>query len=347
MRTLRRWLLRGTLLAIAVALGAFVYDWTQAVSPRPAVQALVAGIDADRLRAHTERIAAFGPHPECNTQATASVLAWLEGELTGLGYEPRREPFDAPTLVVTRTVDGKGFNRSFGVDRTHHNLLAEKRGRDPTAPPLEVGAHYDSVPYGPGADDNGSGVAALLELARVLAGTSPQRTVRLCFFAMEEEGLVGSEAHVQKLLADKQTIAGAIVLDMVGYATSAPNSQRTPVRVPLLFDPPTCGDFLVVCGNFASGWLGNRYEACAAAYVPAAKWFSINRLAAWFEDAMRSDHSSYWAAGMPAILLSDTAEMRNKNYHQPTDTPATIDFAFLRANTQALAATVLHEAGVE
>jgi hypothetical protein len=170
---------------------------------------------------------------------------------------------------------------------------------------------------------------------------------------LERASLAGSQAHrvrsppghVRQLQAGGKPIAGAIVLDMVGFAASAEDSQRTPLRVPLLFDPPMRGDFLVVAGNFTSGWLGNHYEACAEAYVPAARYYSINRIAAWFEDAVRSDHSSYWQAGMSAILLSDTAEMRNPNYHQKTDTPATIDWEFLRANTQAVAATVLHWAG--
>ena len=132
---------------------------------------------------------------------------------------------------------------------------------------------------------------------------------------------------------------------MIGFSTEQEDSQATPARVPFVFDPPTRGNFLVVAGNFASGWLGNLYEACATAYVPTARWYSINRIASLFGDAVRSDHASYWKAGMPAILLSDTAEMRNPNYHKKTDTPDTIDYEFLFANTQALAATVLHWAG--
>src|SRR5262249_57900702 len=100
----------------------------------------------------------------------------------------------------------------------------------------------------------------------------------------------------------------------------------------------------VDAGNFASGWLGNRYEACADAYVPAARYYSVNRVAAWFAHALRSDHASYWQAGMPAILLTDTAGMRKPNYHQQSHTPDTHDYAFLRANAMALAATVLHSA---
>jgi len=335
----RRWLVRLCALAAAVAVASLVYDWSQTVSPRPAVAALVATVDEARLRAHVARIAGFGPHPAGEPAATAAVLAWLEGELRGLGLEPRRETFDA--VAMHREVrDGAPFVTP--VQGTQHNVIVEHRGSDAEAPALEVGAHYDSVYEAPGADDNGSGVAALLELARLLATAKTDRTVRLCFFAMEEEGLAGSAAHVRQLQARGERIAGAIALDMLGFASSKPGSQTTPLRVPLLFDPPTQGDFLVDCGNFASGWLGNLYEACAVAYVPAARFYSINRLAAWFEDAVRSDHASYWRAGIPAILLSDTAEMRNPNYHRATDTPATVDFAFLRSNAQALAATVLH-----
>lgn len=346
MQRLGRWLRRLAVLLLALLLASFAYDWSQSVTPRDAVRDRIQTVDGERLRAHVERIAGFGPHPEGDAKATAAVKDWLQGELEGLGYAVVREPFDALTIVYTPLGDG-GFQTGAEQGRKHHNLLAEKRGSDAASAPLEVCAHYDSVAFGPGADDNGSGVAALLEVARLLAAAPTQRTVRLCFFAMEEDGLVGSAAHVKQLAARNETVAGAVVLDMVGFSTAKEDSQKTPVRVPFLFDPPGRGDFLVVAGNFGSGWLGNLYEACATAYVPTARWYSINRIASWFGDAVRSDHASYWKAGMPAILLSDTAEMRNANYHMPTDTPATLDYEFLAANTRALAATVLHWAGAQ
>jgi hypothetical protein len=347
MKRLGRWLRRLLVLAAVVTAACLIYDWTLQVTPRKGVQAAIGEVDAGRLRAHVERIAGFGPHPEGNAVATAAVLKWLEGELGTLGYEVQREPFDAPTLIMEALPEGKGFAQRVEMGRRHHNLIVEKHGSEAGLPVLEVGAHYDSVWWGPGADDNGSGVAALLEVARLLAAAAPKRSVRLLFFAMEEEGLVGSAAHVHQLQARRETIAGAIVLDMVGFVNREPGAQHTPLRVPLVFDPSTQGDFLVVAGNFASGWLGNVYEACADAYVPAAKYYSVNRLAGWFEDAVRSDHASYWRAGMHAILLTDTAEMRNPNYHRQSDVPSTCDYEFLRANAQALAATVLHWAGVE
>jgi aminopeptidase YwaD len=339
-----RWLRRLAILAAAIALAAFVYARCEAVAPRPDVAALIARIGEDQLRADVQRIAAV--RPESDRQATAATLQWLEDTLRGVGYAPQREDFAAPMRVLTPSAPGsKDMVMTAKVGVPHCNLLAEKLGSSEPGTVLEVGAHFDSVPFGPGADDNGSGVAAVLEVARLLAAAAPRRTVRLCFFAMEEEGLVGSTAHVRLLAQRGDRIAGAIVLDMVGFATHAKDSQATPLRVPFLFSPPTTGDFLVVAGNFRSGWLGNLYEACADAYVPSASYYSVNRIAAWFADAMRSDHAPYWAAGFDAILLTDTAEMRNRNYHRPTDTPATIDFAFLRANAQALAATVLHWSG--
>lgn len=346
MPRLRRWLLRLAVLVVTATLVSLVYDWSQSVTTQSGIRDRIAAVDIARLRAHVARISGVGPHPEGNADATAAVQHWLQAELEGLGYSVVREPFDALTIVYEPTKDG-GYNQMAVQGRKHHNLLVEKRGSDPQGPPLEVAAHYDSVTFGPGADDNGSGVAALLEVARVLAATPTRRTVRLCFFAMEEDGLVGSAAHVRQLKSRNETVAGAIVLDMIGFATDSEGSQATPLRVPLLFDPPTRGDFLAVAGNFSSGWLGNLYEACASAYVPEARYYSINRIAAWFADAMRSDHASYWAEGWPAILLSDTAEMRNRNYHMPTDTADTLDYEFLLANTRALTATVLHWAGVD
>jgi aminopeptidase YwaD len=346
MPRLRRCLVRLAVAIVALVLASLVYDWTQSVTARPPVRDRVATVDVERLRAHVAELTAFGPRHEGNAEATAAVQRWLQDELQALGYTVEREPFDALTTIYEPTQDG-GFVVRAAQGRKHHNLLATKRGSDGDGAPLEVCAHYDSVAFGPGADDNGSGVAALLEVARLLAAAPTRRTVRLCFFAMEEDGLVGSAAHVKAMQQRGETIAGAIVLDMIGFATGRDNTQATPARVPLVFDPPTRGDFLVVCGNFASGWLGNLYEACATAYVPEARWYSINRIAAWFGDAMRSDHASYWAAGMHAILLSDTAEMRNRNYHKATDTADTLDYPFLLANTRALAATVLHWAGVD
>ncbi|MFY9345790.1 MAG: M20/M25/M40 family metallo-hydrolase [Planctomycetota bacterium] len=319
------------------------------IAPRADVQALVAAVSPERLQAHLQALCTIGPRPESDREATAATLQWLEAELESLGYEPQREPFDAIMQEWREHLAADGTRTLVMTSRRgvkHHNLIAEKRGQGASAATVcELGAHYDTVPFGPGADDNGSGVAAVLETARLLATVATDKTIRFVFYAMEEEGLVGSRAHVEQLVRQGQIPEAALVLDMVGFASDAEDSQQAPVRIPLLAWVPYTGNFLVDAGNFASGWLGNLFEDCVDCYVPELPYFSVNRLAGWFADSARSDHASYWAAGIDAILLSDTAEMRNPNYHRASDVPATIDPVFLRRNTQAVLATMLHWAG--
>ncbi|HLQ37143.1 MAG TPA: M20/M25/M40 family metallo-hydrolase [Planctomycetota bacterium] len=340
------WTRRALWVAAAVVGTPLLYSYCQSVPPRPEVAALLATIERQRLVASVHDLAAPGPRPESDRRRTAATLDWLEAQLREFGLVPTRETYQGPTRVLQRPPDSQQWVMTEQQGLPHCNLIAERHGSSEAATVLEVGAHYDSMPWAPGADDNGSGVAALLEVGRLLAKVTPRRSVRLLFFAQEEEGLLGSRAHVKLLRERGERITGMIALDMLGFTAHAAGSQRTPLRVPLLFSPPDRGEFLVDAGNFASGWLGNLYEACADAYVPAARYYSVNRLAGWFADAMRSDHAPYWEAGIPGLLLTDTAEMRNPNYHQQTDTPDTVDFEFLLANTRALAATVLHWAGV-
>lgn len=335
--------------ALAHALALAALAACGSVPRRADVAAAVDGIAQERLLAHVRALCDLGPRPEFQRAATEATLRYLESELANCGYATRREPFDALMQEWQQTTSADGTTmRVMTVRRgvPHHNLIAEKRGQGPHAATVcELGAHYDSVPFAPGADDNGSGVAVVLEAARALAAVPTDKTIRFVFYAMEEEGLVGSRAHVEELVRSGQRPEAALVLDMVGYASGAPDSQRSPVRIPLVAWVPYTGDFVLDAGNFASGWLGNLFEACAATYVPELPIFSVNRIAGWFADSARSDHASYWAAGIDAILLSDTAEMRNPHYHQPTDRPDTIDPVFLHRNAQAVVATMLHWAG--
>jgi len=189
---------------------------------------------------------------------------------------------------------------------------------------LELGAHYDTF-GNPGADDNCSGVAGVLEAARILAEIPTERSIRFCLYDLEEVGCVGSQGHV-KLLQDKALFPkgalfdGAIVLEMIGYSSEEKGAQETPVRIPLIVDPPRTGDFILVLGNLKSGYLGHDYERAIEMYVDGLEYYSMNRLGGWFKDAVRSDHSAYWRAGLPAIVISDTANLRNPNYHRESDT---------------------------
>jgi len=221
------------------------------------------------------------------------------------------------------------------------NIIAEHSGSKAHAAILELGAHYDTVATSPGADDNASGVAAVLEVARVLSQVTMKPTVRFCFFAREEDGRDGSRYHVQQVQDRNESLDGAIILEMVGYATERPETQRTPARIPWLFSPPTTGNFVAVVGNLRSGGLGKRFENALTVYVPALPYFSAKRVGGFFRDALRSDHKPYWDNGYRAIMLTDTANFRNPHYHRPTDTTDTLNFDFLQQVTQATAATLL------
>ena len=242
------------------------------------------------------------------------------------------------------TVDGYALRRMAEPRQVSvPNLIATQRGLAEPGEAVELCAHYDTVVFSPGADDNSSGVAALLEVARVLAGAPTRRTLRFCFFGAEEVGLAGSAAHVEALRADEQTrVVAALHLDSVGFRATEPGSQGAPEDVPWFLSVPDRGDFVLVAGNWSSGWVGNEFEAAIEAYAPELACYSLNRLAAWLKDAGRGDTANYWRAGLPSIVLSDTGNFRNATYHRPDDTADTLDYVFLEAVTRATAATALH-----
>ena len=317
---------------------------------RPEVAARIEEISEDRLRTHVEELCAIGPRSSADEAATAATLAYLESELTRLGYRPRREVFQ--DTVIRRTVlsgpDGSKVNMVEEVeDGLQVNLIAEIPGSERPNAVVEVCAHYDSVIPSPGADDNASGVAGLLELARVLRNTQPQKTIRFCFFAAEEPGLQGSTAHVAAMTeSEREQFVALIDLEMIGYTDMNPGSQTTPVNIPF-FSFPDTADFVAVIGTFRSGWLGNSFEDAIDRYVPDLPYYSANRIGGFFKDARRSDHAPYWDAQLPAIMVTDTSEFRNPHYHRALDMPDTLDYSFMRRVTMATAATVLHLAGPE
>ena len=241
---------------------------------------------------------------------------------------------------------------------TGTNLLARKEGSDPILPPLLVSAHYDTVPGSPGADDNASGVATLLECARVLASAPVIRSVELVAFNMEEtqphgDGLVGSAAFVRDL-APYTRYEGVLNLEMVGFA-SGPGTQSFPSGFQVLF--PTVylhveerdfrGDSLAVVSQGRSITLSQRLVAAAAQHVPELDVVAIEVRDGMPipPDVFRSDHAPFWAAGVPAVMVTDTDNFRNPHYHTPGDTADTLDYAFLHRVTCALLATLAEYTG--
>ncbi len=304
-------------------------------------------ITEETVFTHVEELCALGPRPSGNADAIAAARDHLAGKLHAMGLDVEEERFTAsipPAAPLKRETGPDKYESTFEwTEGERVNLLVEFTGSDEPDRILEIGAHYDSVPGTVGADDNASGVAALLEMARVLKSAPLRRTVRLCFFDLEEANLDGSAAHVSRINADaSRTVEGFVSLEMLGYSTDEEDTQQSPVRIPVLLYPPTQGNFITTVGNLSSGWLGNLFEAAAEAYEPALPVYSLNRIGSWFGDAARSDHASYWRGGLDAMMLTDTANFRNPHYHRATDTPESLNRVFLAQVTRAMTAAVLH-----
>ena len=264
-------------------------------------------------------------HPFSAPNHLLQVEAYLSEQLTLPGVTVERHPFEA-------------------LGETYHNVVATVAAHQ-QAPPLIVAAHFDTVEQSPGADDNASGLAALLEVARLVHGLTLTRPVRFIAFNLEEENLLGSLAYATELRRTGQAILGAIILECVGYARSEPGSQQMPPHVPV--EVASVGDFLAVVGNEKSQELVAAITSSGSRAVPALKMIPlvVQGQGEMLPDTRRSDHAAFWDQGFPAVMLTDTANFRNPHYHQPTDTIDTLDLTFLSHVTSAVTAAVRHLAG--
>ncbi|PSB10235.1 peptidase M28 [filamentous cyanobacterium CCP1] len=219
------------------------------------------------------------------------------------------------------------------------NLYAERPGTEPIPGTVLLAAHYDTVERSPGADDNATAVATVLEAARLFGQQPTPRTLQLAFFDLEETGLEGSIAFAEEV-ADN--LRGVIVLDMIGYACHESGCQSYP---PLPITPPTDrGDFLAVIGDQGSPFLiesfsedslsANPSEQTAQITLPQILTLAVPTFGRLTPDLMRSDHVPFWRKGIGAVLVTDTANFRNPHYHQPSDTLETIDRSFFVGSAQ-------------
>jgi len=225
-----------------------------------------------------------------------------------------------------------GWLPQFQVFETGVNVVAERPGTDPSAGAILVAAHYDTIERSPGADDNATGVAAVLETARLLGQLPTPRTLKLALFDLEEVGLVGSLAYA----ADDSLIdnlQGAIVLEMIGYACHTAGCQHYPAGLPI--SPPTDrGDFLAVIGDRGHMSLIDAFHQASQPNLPQVFSLPIPLLGPLTPDLLRSDHAPFWQKGIGAVMVTDTANFRNPNYHQITDTPDNIDRPFFTGAAQ-------------
>jgi Zn-dependent M28 family amino/carboxypeptidase len=224
------------------------------------------------------------------------------------------------------------------------NLLADPTPHAPNLPLLIVGAHYDSIPSSPGADDNASAVAALLEGARLLqpllaSGERSAVALQLVAYDLEEWGLIGSFLHSRDLHRSGTPVRGMISLEMLGYTDHEPGSQRLPPHLARFY--PDVGNFIGVVGNQASQQL---LQAVAGA-MKTIDGLPVEHLAVpgdgrMLAETRLSDHSSFWDRGYKALMITDTSFFRNPHYHQASDRPETLDYPFLARVTAGVARAV-------
>jgi hypothetical protein len=281
----------------------------------------------ERLRRHVAALEGVR-HPVAAPTRHRAARDYLAAAFRALGLETSLAPF---------TFRG----------RTHYNVVGLLPGMDPTFPRLLVGAHFDSTPHTPGADDNASGVAAMLECARLAAAGAPRASLEFVGFDLEElqtwsgRFRVGSAAHARAKRARGERLAGALILEMVGYRDPRPGAQIVPPFVGIRV--PRSGDFLAAVGDTRSRRLLAAFVGATRAKVPELPIVPYRaRLRGWLLPLTRlSDNASFWDARYPALMLTDTAFLRNPHYHRESDTSATLDFEFLAQVTLATAAGVI------
>ena len=253
-----------------------------------------------------------------------SVAAYLTQQLRAAGaHEVGEQPYE---------VQG----------RSYRNVLASFGPAE--GPRLIIGAHYDVCGEQPGADDNGTGVAALLELARLL-GQQPHLPYRidLVAYTLEEPPFfrtpqMGSYVHAAALKAAGVPVRGMVALEMLGYYDDRRGSQHYPIG-PLKFIYGSRGNYVTAAQRFGNGRFGRRFARRyrQAAALPVKRF----KAPAWLPGIDFSDHLNYWKFHYPAVLLTDTAFYRNRRYHQAGDTLARLDMRRLGLAVDALLATVL------
>ncbi len=208
---------------------------------------------------------------------------------------------------------------------------------------IVVGAHYDTHGELPGADDNASGVAGLLELADLLGRESPPSRVQLVAYALEEMPVfgtreMGSAVHARSLRAGGRRVRAMFSLEMIGCFSDEPKSQRFPfAALSLLY--PSRGNFISVVGRLGGGRLVRRVKRSmrSATDLPV---YSINAPSI-VPGVDLSDHVSYWRIGYPAVMITDTAFYRNERYHTADDTPETLDYHRMAKVVRGVLAAVL------
>jgi Zn-dependent M28 family amino/carboxypeptidase len=265
-------------------------------------------ISIENLKAHVRNIQ-FDRNPYDRSLELEQVAQYVQREFLKVGLEVKEDPFQ-------------------WEGRTYKNIVAGKKGTTSPDKIFILGAHYDTVPGSPGADDNASAVAALFEVARTIQTVPLGFTLKYIAFALEEYGNAGSLHYAGKAKKEGERILGMISLESVGFTGREQD-------YPSYMDPkyyPNVGDFIGIIGNERSKALLEVVQRSFKTYIPQlpSEFLLVPGNGEGMEEARLSDHSPFWDQGFPALLVTDTAFLRNPNYHLPSDTMETLDFEFMR-----------------
>lgn len=306
MRT--RLLLSAARILFTVALIVTVLGYLMAQPTHLRNQPSTVAVDAERLRSHVTMLSQTFHPRDWQHEATLNRCAdYIGAHFTSAG-----------AVVQTQPVPAQG--------RQYRNVIA--RFGVGQGSKLVVGAHYDAHEGTPGADDNASGVAALLELAYLLGRHPPNREIELVAYVLEEPPffrtpLMGSAVHAASIAAETEKIAGVIVLEMVGSFSATRGSQSYPSPLLHLFYPGT-GDFIAVVGRWDQGRWVRKVKAGMKGTTDLPVYSIRAPVAVPGIDF--SDHLNYWPLGLDALMITDTAFYRNKAYHQQGDTADSLDY---------------------
>jgi Zn-dependent M28 family amino/carboxypeptidase len=238
----------------------------------------------------------------------AQAADYIEAEFTDAGFDVKRQEYEVSATICC-------------------NLEVEIPGTSRPDEIVIIGAHYDSVPDSPAANDNASGVAAILSLARSFAASPGDRTLRFVAFVNEEKPFahtsqMGSWVYARRCRELGEKVMAMASLETIGYYCDEPGSQEYPTPIGLLY--PSTGNFIAFVGNTRYGWLVRQVVAAFRRNEPFPSEGGV--LPESIPNIGFSDHWSFWQGGYPALMVTDTANFRYPYYHTSEDTVDKIDF---------------------